>query len=158
MARIRTIKPEFWTSEQVAECSPTTRLLFIGLWSFCDDNGIHPASFKRIKMEIFPSDAISGSELQNAVQELITSGLLYEYEVADKRYWQVTGWHNHQRIDRPTYKFPEPKIKETPERIPLLDEQSTTIQRGFVEHSSIIQQEAVEQSTTELKGKERKGS
>lgn len=156
MARIRTIKPEFWTSEQVAECSPTTRLLFIGLWSFCDDNGIHPASFKRIKMEIFPSDAIPESELQAAIQELITSRLLYEYEIASKRYWQVTGWHNHQRIDRPTYKFPLPNANETPERIPRFDEQSPTIQRGIVEHSSIIQQEVTEQSTTEWKGKELK--
>ena len=42
MARIRTIKPEFWTSEQVVDCSPTARLLFIGLWNFCDDGGVHP--------------------------------------------------------------------------------------------------------------------
>lgn len=34
MARIRTIKPEFWTSEQVMGCAPLARLLFIGLWNF----------------------------------------------------------------------------------------------------------------------------
>ena len=48
MARIRTVKPEFWTSEQVAECTPIARLAFIGIWNFCDDNGIHPASIKRL--------------------------------------------------------------------------------------------------------------
>lgn len=143
MARIRTIKPEFWTSEQVADCSPNTRLLFIGMWSFCDDNGIHPASLKRIKMEVFPSDSISESELQTAIKELITSRLLSEYDVAGKRFWQVTGWHNHQRIDRPTYKFPLPTEIEKPEGAPIIDEQSPTIQR-----------ELAEQSTTEWKGKE----
>lgn len=143
MARIRTIKPEFWTSEQVADCSPNTRLLFIGMWSFCDDNGIHPASLKRIKMEVFPSDSISESELQTAIQELITSRLLSEYDVAGKRYWQVTGWHNHQRIDRPTFKFPLPNSIEKLEGEPIIDEQSPTIQR-----------ELTEQSTTEWKGKE----
>lgn len=143
MARIRTIKPEFWTSEQVADCSPNTRLLFIGMWSFCDDNGIHPASLKRIKMEVFPSDSISESELKTAIQELISSRLLSEYDVAGKRYWHVTGWHNHQRIDRPTYKFPMPSVVEKLEGVPIIDEQSP-----------IIQRELTEQSTTEWKGKE----
>lgn len=143
MARIRTIKPEFWTSEQVADCSPNTRLLFIGMWSFCDDNGIHPASLKRIKMEVFPSDSISESELQAAIQQLIESRLLSEYDVEGKRFWQVTGWHNHQRIDRPTYKFPLPTAIEKLERLPKIDEQSPNNQR-----------ELTEQSTTEWKGKE----
>jgi len=47
MARIRTIKPEFWVSEQVGECSPNARLLFIGMWNFCDDRGVHPAKPNR---------------------------------------------------------------------------------------------------------------
>ena len=42
MARIRTIKPEFWASEQVMDCKPVTRLLFIGLWNFVDDFGRAP--------------------------------------------------------------------------------------------------------------------
>jgi hypothetical protein len=46
MARIRTIRPEFWTSEQVTECSMPARLLFIGLWNFCDDGGRMPYSPK----------------------------------------------------------------------------------------------------------------
>ena len=29
MARIRSVKPEYWTSEQVMECSPTARLLLL---------------------------------------------------------------------------------------------------------------------------------
>ena len=32
MARIRTVKPEFWTDEKVVECSIPARLLFIGLF------------------------------------------------------------------------------------------------------------------------------
>lgn len=37
MPRIRTIKPEYWTSEQVLDLSIPARLAFIGLWNFCDD-------------------------------------------------------------------------------------------------------------------------
>ena len=32
MARIRSIKPSFWTNEVLAELSPWHRLCFIGLW------------------------------------------------------------------------------------------------------------------------------
>ena len=38
--RIRSIKPEFWTSDDVAQHDWNTRLLFIGLWSYVDDNGV----------------------------------------------------------------------------------------------------------------------
>jgi hypothetical protein len=108
MARIRTIKPEFWTSEQVAECSPNARLLFIGIWSFCDDNGIHPASVKRLKMEVFPSDVITDAEIQTMINELLRVGLLHHYTVKNQWFWHVTGWAKHQKIDKPTYRHPLP--------------------------------------------------
>lgn len=109
MARIRTVKPEFWTSEQIAECSPTARLLFIGIWSFSDDHGIHPASLKRLKMEVFPSDSITPDDIQSMVCELEAVGLLQSYQAAGKAYWQVTGWARHQKIDKPTYRHPLPE-------------------------------------------------
>lgn len=107
MARIRTIKPDFWTAEQVMECSPIARLVFIGMWNFCDDGGNHPASVKTLKAEIFPADDITVAQVEDMVQELTDNGLLVEYEVAGKLYWHVTGWH-HQKIDQPTYKHPMP--------------------------------------------------
>ena len=109
MARIRTIKPEFWTSEQIAECSPTARLLFIGMWSFCDDNGIHPDSAKRLKMEVFPSDTIADDEIKTLVDELIKAKLLEHYIVAEQGFWRVTGWSKHQKIEKPTYRHPLPE-------------------------------------------------
>ena len=107
MARYRTIKPEFWTSEQVMECSPVARLLFIGVWNFCDDGGNHPASPKTLKAEVFPADDISADIITNFIGELTRNDLLIEYEVDGKCYWHVTGWH-HQRIDQPTFKHPRP--------------------------------------------------
>lgn len=106
MARIRSIKPEFWTSEQVMECSPLARLLFIGLWNFCDDAGNHPASARTIKAEIFPADDISTDDISRLLDELSSNGLITLYTAQDKDYWHVTGWH-HQKIDKPTYKYPE---------------------------------------------------
>jgi hypothetical protein len=111
MARIRTIKPEFFVSAQVADVSPTCRLLFVGMWLFCDDAGIHPASAKQLKMEVFPGDDITIVDVRAMVDELIRVGLIVEYEAEvnshTQAYWKVTGWH-HQKIERPRYQYPEP--------------------------------------------------
>lgn len=106
MARIRTIKPEFWSSEQVMECQPLARLLFIGIWNFCDDGGNHPDSEKTIKARVFPGDEISSSSIRRMLDELSSNGLLSFYEHSGKRYLHVSGWE-HQRIDKPTFKYPE---------------------------------------------------
>lgn len=105
MARIRTVKPEFWTSEQVMNCSPTARLLFIGLWNFCDDAGNHVASPKTIKANVFPGDDISSADVQRLLDELSSNELIAYYSHENKDFLHVTGWH-HQKIDKPTYKHP----------------------------------------------------
>lgn len=109
MARIRSIKPEFWTSEQIAECSPIARLMFIGMWNFCDDYGVIPASVKRLKMQLFPSDESIGSDdIRRMITELSSNGLIEEYSVENKEYWYVTGWDSHQKPDCKTGLYPRP--------------------------------------------------
>lgn len=107
MARIRSTKPEFWTSEQVVECSRDARLLFLGMWNFCDDGGVMKNSPKRIKMEVFPADDLDSSSIRRLLDELSTNDLILYYEVDETSYIKVLGW-NHQKIDRPNYKFPQP--------------------------------------------------
>lgn len=99
MARIRTVKPEFWTDEKVVECSIPARLLFIGLFNFANDMGCLERSPKRLKMQIFPADALDCEPL---IQELITHGLLTEYSVNDVCYLQIKGFLKHQKINRPS--------------------------------------------------------
>jgi hypothetical protein len=105
MARIRSIKPEFWTSEQVMECSRDARLLFIGMWNFCDDGGNHPASAITLKAEVLPGDDVSATLVMQWIDELIEKQLLAEYEANGREFWHVTGWY-HQRIDQPTLRHP----------------------------------------------------
>lgn len=105
MARIRSIKPEFWTSEQIVDMSTTARLLFIGMWTFADDAGRLPASTRRLKMQVFPADEVDQPSIQRLVDELRRVGLVVEYEVEGQRFWQVTGWDKHQRVDKPTVKY-----------------------------------------------------
>ncbi|WP_154955167.1 DnaT-like ssDNA-binding domain-containing protein [Klebsiella grimontii] len=99
MARIRTVKPEFWTDEKVVECSIPARLLFIGLFNFANDMGCLERSPKRLKMQIFPADSLDCEPL---IQELITHGLLNEYSVNDVCYLQIKGFLKHQKINRPS--------------------------------------------------------
>ena len=98
------------------ECSTNARLLFIGLWNFCDDKGRHNASVKQLKAEVFPADDLTNGIIKEWIGELISNGLLIEYEGTIKEeycdrsrlIWQVTGW-NHQRIDKPQpSKLPAP--------------------------------------------------
>jgi hypothetical protein len=131
MARIRTIKPEFFTSEQIVECSTSARLLFVGLWCFSDDGGVHPASIKRLKMEVFPGDTLTDEAIQQMIDELLTHGLIVEFEAESQRFWHVSGWDRHQKIDRPTEKYPRPDGQNSTIIRRVLDERSTTPRDGM---------------------------
>jgi hypothetical protein len=91
MARIRTIKPEFWTNERVMECSVNARLLFIGMWNFADDLGRLALAPKTIKAQIFPSDDIDFNTIRGMIDELSRNGLVMIYDVSGKEYLQIVG-------------------------------------------------------------------
>lgn len=106
MARIRTIKPDFWTDEKVVELSMEARLFFIGSWNFSDDNGNLQRSARKLKMQIFPADAIDCEPL---IQSLITHGMLIEYTVNGETFLHIKGFKSHQVINRPSKTgLPEP--------------------------------------------------
>lgn len=130
MARIRTIKPEFWTDEKIVELAFEVRLLYIGLWNFSDDLGRMVNSPSKIKMQIFPADDFKKSDVQGMITELFNKKIIDCYAVDNKHYIQIINW-NHQKINRPT-----------PSLIPEKEAEQGTL---FSESSS-----------TERKGKERK--
>lgn len=76
MARIRTIKPEFFTSEDTCALSPLARLLYIALWCESDKKGRlvwKPATFK---LRYLPGDAI---DITTLCQELLSRGVVVLY-------------------------------------------------------------------------------
>lgn len=99
MARIRTVKPEFWTDEKLTECSLSARLMFIGMLNFADDKGNMSYSAKRLKMQIFPADVI---DTQPLLDELIAHGIVIEYSVNDEKFLHIKGFTKHQVINRPS--------------------------------------------------------
>lgn len=76
MARIRTIKPEFFTSDDVVALTPWARLLYIALWCEADREGRlqwKPGTFKR---RYFPDDNIN---IDQVAGELLGQGLVVPY-------------------------------------------------------------------------------
>ena len=151
MARIRTIKPEFWVSEQVNSCSHGARLTFIGLWNFCDDAGVHPAKPKTLKAKVFPmDDDVTVSQMTAWVDELKDAHLLVEYQFPEdgEVYWHVTGWDRHQRIERPSLKYPQPP-ERTSNRTQKCADTSTSAHRTVGEDSTIAHRMVGEDSTSD---------
>lgn len=97
MARIRTIKPDFWTDETLGECSPTARLLFVGTWNLADDHGNLERSSRQLKAQLFPYDNF---DCEPFVVELLHVGCLLEYEVDGKKYLHIKGFDKHQKVEK----------------------------------------------------------
>jgi len=103
MARIRTIKPEFWTDEKLSHVSRDARLLFIGLLTYADDMGRLHYSPVRLKNQIFPADNITDEAIDRWTEELAETELIRLYKAGShsQRYLWIPGFLRHQKIDRP---------------------------------------------------------
>lgn len=73
MAKIRALKPEFFTDERIVELSPLARLLYQGLWVHACDNGHVEDRPKQLKLRILPADMCDASEL---LDEMAALGLI----------------------------------------------------------------------------------
>jgi hypothetical protein len=98
MARIRTIKPDFWSDGKNVALSPLARLLFIGSWNFamCDNGHLADDPFG-LKLKVLPADDVDPTEL---LDELLFSGQIVRGQTADGRsYLHVPRLRDHQKID-----------------------------------------------------------
>jgi hypothetical protein len=129
MARIRTIKPDIWGSEQLGSVSRAARLLFIGLITQADDEGRLKGSPRRLKATIFPyDDDIDADHIEGWLEQLSNTGLIVRY--GDNPPIKATtppenggqppliylpGWQAHQVINKPSKsKLPSPIPTTTP--------------------------------------------
>lgn len=93
MARIRTIKPEFFTSEDIVGLSPMARLLYIALWCEADREGRMSWKPKTFKMRYFPGD---NCDIDALCGEIVDAGLVIRY--ADS-YAYIPSFSAHQHIN-----------------------------------------------------------
>lgn len=100
--RIRSIKPEFWESESLGRVSREARLLFIGLFSCCDDLGRARASSRLLASRLYPYDDDAFKKLPGWIAELEKEGCIRLYQVEGEAYLDIPKWRNHQKIDKPS--------------------------------------------------------
>lgn len=101
MARIRTIKPEFWRDEDLSSISAEAALLAIGLLNFADDEGYFSANTKLIECDVFPLRELSIT-VPVLLRELSSIGYVRLFEAADKKqYGHISNFKKHQVISKP---------------------------------------------------------
>jgi hypothetical protein len=100
--RIRSIKPEFWESESLGRVSREARLLFIGLFSCCDDHGRARASSRLLASRLYPYDDDALKKLPAWIEELEKERCIRLYKVNGESYLDIPKWLNHQKIDKPS--------------------------------------------------------
>ena len=127
MGRIRSLKPEFPLSETMGRVTRPARLLFVLLWTQCDDEGRARAAPILLRGTLFPYDQdVTVNDVSEWLIELAREGAIRLYTVGSDRYLEVVNWRKHQRIDRPTpSKIPGPFDDVSV----LLDESSTSPRR-----------------------------
>lgn len=94
MARIRSIKPEFFLDEELSSVPVLARLLFIGLWCLADREGRLEDKPKRIKAQILPWDPCDPDTL---LSSLAATRLIIRYTAENgKNYIQIRNFTKHQ--------------------------------------------------------------
>jgi uncharacterized phage protein (TIGR02220 family) len=108
VARIRTIKPDFFTSADIVSLTFAARLLYVALWCEADREGRlvwHPATFK---LRYFPGDKVN---INAICQELILKDLVVLY---GENYGYIPTFRNHQHLNP----------RESPSKLPVPDASS----------------------------------
>jgi hypothetical protein len=136
MARIRTIKPEFFTSEDIVGLTPFARLLYIALWCESDRKGLMVWKPKTFKIRYLPADEC---DIQALCQELLDAGLVRLY---GDGFAVIPSFSDHQHINP----------REAESVLPEPDAAAT--RRPRVPHASPRDSDA--QGGKERKGKEDK--
>jgi hypothetical protein len=137
MARIRTIKPSFYTSEDLSSLPEVTHYgMASGLLTYADDEGYFNANEGLIRAALFPLREPSVSVHEMLTQLSSVSYLRLGSTPDGKRYGLIVKFDEHQRVNRPT----PSKIKE----LPIQWDDSLTTHGALTEPSPL-----------ERKGKER---
>ena len=103
MPRIRTLKPGFFRSEDVAVLSYRARLTWQGLWIVADDYGRCKDNVRLLKADLWAlEDDVTAAEVEKDLVELAERGRIVRYEVGGERFLAVTNWDVHQWIKSKT--------------------------------------------------------
>jgi hypothetical protein len=145
MARIRAIKPAFFHDLVIGDLPIPTRLTYIGLWTYLDDEGRGVDDARLIKAELWPlDDNYTTKKVEKDLEMLTKMDRICRYEVQGKGYLHVVRW-KHQRINRPQ-----------PSLLPhcAFTEHSVNAHGTISEHSPPVHGTISDRSRPEGKGRE----
>lgn len=136
MARIRTVKPEFWGDEKLSPMPALDRLVFLGLISMADDAGRLVDNVKTIDGFIFPG---TDETARDSLDSLARCGRIVRYKSASgQRLIQIANWKRHQKVDNPAkYVLPGP------------DEEGATVERGPSENEPSLSRSDLRPTTND---------
>lgn len=143
--RIRSIKPEFWRSDDIDALDWDTRLVFVGLWSYVDDNGVGIYKMPNIVSDLFANDFYRDptetlKRVESALRSLESRSMIDLYTVGDRDYLYITNWERHQRVNnpnKPRYPLPTSENSEPIEGLSRSDTGSNeTLSPGAGEQRS----------------------
>lgn len=101
MARIRNIGPRFFEDETMARLPLGGRLLYIGIWTRCDLNGVFEWNVKVLTAALFPhDDGIDAGTVEKWLQALVELGRVTRFEAEGKRYGFLPRFSVHQAISK----------------------------------------------------------
>ena len=109
MARIRTIKPEFFTSEDIVSLTPLARLLYIALWCEGDREGRLLWKPRTFKMRYLPADVC---DVEALCHELVAAKLVKLYGDGHA-YIPKFQQHQHLNPREAASKLPDPHAART---------------------------------------------
>jgi hypothetical protein len=104
MPRIRTIKPEAFTSESLAEVRVEAERTFFGLLTQADDRGRHRDNAAVVAGALWPlRPEHTAVHVEEDLRQLAAAKLVCRYTGCDgKRYLHFPTWNDHQKINKPS--------------------------------------------------------
>lgn len=103
MARNRMIKPKFWDDAKIGRISRDARLVYIGMWNFCDDLGVIRANSVWMKSKIFPFDQMQIQQFEKICQEILKNGFISLFSYKGEGFYYLPKFSLHQTINKPNY-------------------------------------------------------
>jgi 5-methylcytosine-specific restriction endonuclease McrA len=100
MARYRGIKYDYFNDKKISELSMMGRILFIGMWTECDDAGTVRANANLLRSKIFPYEDISILEIEKELVKMCLLKLIVMLKQNDQVYFWVRNFTKHQSINK----------------------------------------------------------
>ena len=132
MARIRALKPDFFTSPSTAAVDFPVRIFYQALWCNADDFGVGETNFNALLGLAFPdSDGFTAQDVRRFCADCAQHFGTTFYTVSGRHYYAIPTWEKHQKLEKRTErrKYPSPddpgatpdqRIHGAPESAPIL--------------------------------------